>query len=113
MIRASDLTEKEVINITDGRRLGLITDIDVNLEKGRINAIIVPNNDKFFGLFGKEMESEITWAEIKKIGTDVILVEIKGNIEPHNMDYSESDHTDSYNSLEYRPLKNSIKGKDR
>lgn len=87
MIRASDLTEKEVINITDGRRLGLISDIDVNLEKGKINAIIVPNNEKVFGLFGKEYESEIKWAEIKKIGIDVILVEVKGNIEPHKVSY--------------------------
>ncbi|AKL95614.1 sporulation protein YlmC/YmxH [Clostridium aceticum] len=91
MIRASDLTEKEVINITDGRRLGLISDIDVNLEKGKINAIIVPNSEKFLGLFGKELESEVTWAEIKKIGIDVILVEVKSNIEPHLNYYDEED----------------------
>ncbi|SNS24279.1 sporulation protein, YlmC/YmxH family [Anaerovirgula multivorans] len=91
MIRASDLTEKEVINITDGRRLGLISDIDVNLEKGKINAIIVPNSEKVFGLFGKDYESEIKWAEIKKIGIDVILVEVKGNIEPHKASYIEDE----------------------
>ncbi|AOY77418.1 YlmC/YmxH family sporulation protein [Clostridium formicaceticum] len=91
MIRASDLTEKEVINITDGRRLGLISDIDVNLEKGKINAIIVPNSEKFFGLFGKELENEITWVEIKKIGIDVILVEVKNNIEPHLRHYEEDE----------------------
>ena len=36
MIKASDLREKEVINITDGTRLGLIEDVEVNLDKGRI-----------------------------------------------------------------------------
>lgn len=81
MIKASDLTEKEVINITDGRSLGFITDLDVDLEKGRINSIVVPNQEKFFGLFGKELENEISWRDIKKIGVDVILVEIKSDIE--------------------------------
>ncbi|SDK41029.1 YlmC/YmxH family sporulation protein [Natronincola ferrireducens] len=101
MIRASDLTEKEVINITDGRRIGLITDIDVNLEKGKINAIIVPDNEKVFGLFGKELENEITWAEIKKIGIDVILVEVKGNIEPHIGSYMKENDIDNDNTSKY------------
>lgn len=81
MIKASDLTEKEVINITDGRSLGFIIDLDVDLEKGRINSIVLPDQEKVFGLFGKEQENEILWRNIRKIGEDVILVELKTNIE--------------------------------
>ncbi|MCC5911876.1 MAG: YlmC/YmxH family sporulation protein [Clostridiaceae bacterium] len=99
MIKASDLTEKEVINITDGRRLGHIADIDVDLKKGKINAIIVPNNEKFFGFLGKEMESEISWGEIKKIGIDVILVEVKGNIEPQKIKYDAEETFINYDAI--------------
>ena len=42
MIKASDLTEKEVVSITDGKKIGMITDLEVDLEKGKINAIIIP-----------------------------------------------------------------------
>lgn len=101
MIRASDLTEKEVINITDGRKLGLISDIDVNLEKGKIDAIIVPDHERVFGFFGKDYENEIRWAEIKKIGIDVILVEIKGNIELNKTSYLEENEDKVYYSAKY------------
>lgn len=87
MIRASDLTEKEVVNVMDGKKLGFICDIDVDLRKGRINAIIVPNDERIFGLFGKDYDYAIPWSWIKKIGTDVILVEIKGNMELNKVSY--------------------------
>ncbi|WP_084280939.1 YlmC/YmxH family sporulation protein [Alkaliphilus transvaalensis] len=82
MLRASDLTQKEVINITDGKRVGLIMDLEVDLNRGRINAIIIPSAGKFLGIFGKELEYEIGWNQIKKIGEDVILVEMKSAVEP-------------------------------
>lgn len=91
MIRASDLTEKEVVSITDGRKIGLITDLEVDLEKGKINAIIIPDSARLMGLFGKEMEYEIRWNQIKKIGEDVILVEIRDGAEPIKPSYTEKD----------------------
>ncbi|MBU5677306.1 YlmC/YmxH family sporulation protein [Alkaliphilus sp. MSJ-5] len=82
MIKASDLTEKEVVNITDGKRIGMIADMEVDLQKGKINAIIIPDSGRLRGLFSKELEFEIRWNQIKKIGEDVILVEIKDGSEP-------------------------------
>lgn len=77
MISTADLREKEIISLTDGRRLGFVEDIEVNLEKGRIDALIVPGPGKFLGLFGKDNDYVIAWREIKKIGVDVILVELR------------------------------------
>lgn len=37
-----DFKHKEVINITDGRRLGFVQDVTANLEDGVITSIIVP-----------------------------------------------------------------------
>ncbi len=76
MLKTSDLRSREVINIQDGRRLGLINDLDVDLEKGRIRALIVPGSGKLFGVFGGERDYVIPWENIVKIGIDTILVEL-------------------------------------
>jgi len=76
LIKISDLRVREVVNVIDGRRLGLIKDIDINLEAGRIAAIILPGQGRFLGLFGREDELVVPWEKIKKIGVDVILVEL-------------------------------------
>ncbi|SHJ13765.1 sporulation protein, YlmC/YmxH family [Geosporobacter subterraneus DSM 17957] len=89
MISTSDLRQKEIINIVDGRRLGFVSDIEVNLEKGRIDALIVPGPGKFLSFFGKENDFIITWHEIRKIGMDVILVELKDVILPEELEEKE------------------------
>jgi len=87
MVKVSDLRAREVINVADGRRLGLIKDIDIDLEEGRITAIILPGgSSRIFGFFGKEEEIIVPWDKIVKIGADVILVEVKSFTSPkHEM----------------------------
>ncbi|RQD74127.1 MAG: YlmC/YmxH family sporulation protein [Candidatus Syntrophonatronum acetioxidans] len=76
MLKTSDLRSREVINMKDGRRLGLISDLDIDLRDGRIRAIIVPGSGKLFGFFGGEEDYVIPWDKIMKIGIDTILVEL-------------------------------------
>ncbi|PKM81131.1 MAG: YlmC/YmxH family sporulation protein [Firmicutes bacterium HGW-Firmicutes-13] len=76
MLKTSDLKSREVINIQDGRRLGLISDLDIDLEEGRIKAIIVPGSGRLFGVFGGDRDYVIPWDRIVKIGIDTILVEL-------------------------------------
>lgn len=71
-----DFKHKEVINITDGRRLGFVQDVCADLESGTITEIIVPGSNKFMGVFSGGNEIVIEWQNIKCIGEDVILVEI-------------------------------------
>lgn len=71
----SDLKLKEVINVMDGKRLGTITDIEIDVESGKLTAIVVPGTGKFLGLFGRNEDIVIPWEKINKIGFDVILVE--------------------------------------
>ena len=71
-----DFKHKEVINITDGKRLGFVQDVTADLESGLITSIIVPGNSKLFNVFSKESDIVIPWQDIKCIGDDVILVEI-------------------------------------
>lgn len=77
MLKVSDLRMRDVINILDGRRLGTIKDIDVDIEKGKVTALILPGTGKFMGIFGKNDDIIIPWEKIKKLGTDVILVELQ------------------------------------
>ena len=60
--------------------MGLIKDLELDLEQGRIEAIIVPGPGKFLGLFGKDNDYIIPWRNIKKIGVDVILVDLTNQI---------------------------------
>ncbi len=76
-MRICELKEKEVINICDCRRIGCVADLEINCEKGCIEAIIVPETGRFCGLFGKNSEYVIPWKCICQIGPDIILVEVK------------------------------------
>ena len=76
MCRTLDLRRKEVINVTDGKRMGFVSDVEIDLEEGRIDAIILPGPAKMFGIIGKDNEVTIPWESIKKIGEDIILVDM-------------------------------------
>ncbi|NLH97415.1 MAG: YlmC/YmxH family sporulation protein [Clostridiaceae bacterium] len=76
MNRSSDFRQKEVINVSDGRRLGFVSDVEIDLEQGRVEAIILPGVGKLLGFFGKDSEFVIPWDKIVKIGEDIILVDL-------------------------------------
>ena len=77
----SELKNKEVVNITDGCRLGYVSDVEIDLDCGRVVSIIVPNEVKFFSL-GKCTPIRIHWCDIEKIGADIILVRCAEVIPP-------------------------------
>lgn len=76
-IRFSELHCKEVICVSDGRRLGFISDAQVELPEGTITAIIVPGQGKCFGLLGRNEDFVIPWSKICRIGPDIVLVDVK------------------------------------
>lgn len=75
-MKISDFQTKDVINIVDGKKLGQISDLELDLRLGRINSIVVPNYNKFLGLFGGGTDLVIPWRNIVKIGADVVLVKM-------------------------------------
>ena len=52
--RIADLRCKEIINVTDGSRFGYVGDVEVDLDTGRICALVVPGRLRLFGLLGRE-----------------------------------------------------------
>ncbi|MGX5505939.1 YlmC/YmxH family sporulation protein [Bacillus toyonensis] len=75
VIRISELQMKDVINISDGKRLGNIGDIEVDIDTGKICSII-SKQARMLGIFGKDVEIIVPWEEVMKIGEDVILVRV-------------------------------------
>ena len=53
MLSTDKLKNKEVINIYDGRSVGFVSDIEVDLEKGVIGGIVIPTKRGFMVLFGQ------------------------------------------------------------
>lgn len=77
MLSTDKLKNKEVINIGDGRSVGFVSDIEVNIEEGRIEGIVIPKERGLFGIFGKnEDDLLISWDKVRTVGDDVILVDI-------------------------------------
>lgn len=70
----SELQNKTLISITDGKNIGNIVDIEIDYETGKIISLIIEYNRKGFSFSNKNSSSQIKWENIKKIGEDVILV---------------------------------------
>jgi YlmC/YmxH family sporulation protein len=70
----SELQVKDIVAIEDGKKLGFITDLEIDVDRGYIVSLIISLKGKMFGLFGKEEEIIIPWNHIVTIGADVILV---------------------------------------
>ena len=75
MARISDMRQKEVINIYDGRRFGFICDVEFSVDDGRIEAVVVPAESRLMGIMGRSDGISIPWSSIKKIGDDIVLVD--------------------------------------
>lgn len=67
------LRAKEVINTADGSRLGYACDLELDIECGKICAIILPSQGRLFSK-GRPLERRIPWSAVSRIGDDFILV---------------------------------------
>lgn len=81
-VRASDLRTKDVVNVADGRKLGCLYDLDIDLESGRIRALILPAGGRPGWLRPRDRDIEVAWQDIVKVGIDVILVDLPGGVSP-------------------------------
>lgn len=78
MLLLSQLRQMEIIDVSEGRRLGFISDIVFDDELTKIESFVVPPQAGIFSLFKKKDEIYIKWDQIKVIGIDIMLVDISG-----------------------------------
>jgi YlmC/YmxH family sporulation protein len=74
VVRLSELRERDVVDVRDGRRVGAVGDLEIDPAAGQVLALVVPGAAKLLGLLGSEGECVIPWGDIVTIGQDVILV---------------------------------------
>ncbi len=77
MTRLSSFVKKEIVNIRDGRRLGFLSDVEVDLISGKIEAITVSVPAKILPMGSGCKELIIPLERIKKVGEDIILVNVE------------------------------------
>lgn len=77
-MRLNELGGKEIVNLNDGGRLGIIADSDIvfNESTGKIISLLIPDRRIQFKLFGEKEEINIPWESIRKIGNDMIIIEL-------------------------------------
>lgn len=75
--RIVELRNKEVVCKSNGLRLGVVCDVEIDTCSGKIISIVVPGRPKFFGCIGREEDSVIPWEMIDVIGEDIILINEK------------------------------------
>ena len=72
----SELKCREVINVCTGERYGTVCDLQFDPYCGEVQAIVVPSGSRMFGLLKGREGMAIPFGKIKKLGEDVILVEL-------------------------------------
>lgn len=69
------LQERQVVNIADGKCLGNLKDIELNLWTGSIQSLILPALNGFWHRLQHSGELVIAWDKVVRIGVDVILID--------------------------------------
>ena len=73
----SELKCKQVVNVVDGKCLGRIIDIVIDVHSCKVLGLVVPNPScSSWSLFRRGKEVFIPFNAICKIGIDVILIEL-------------------------------------
>ena len=76
-MKFTQLQCKEVICISTGKRLGFVAEVEVEVPDGTVAAIIVPGPCHFLGLWGRKDDFCIPWNCVRKVGPDIVLVDIR------------------------------------
>lgn len=77
-MRLSELSGKEIVDINKAERLGVLgqTDLEINVNNGQIEAMLIPTL-KWFGMKKQGGDIRVEWEQIKKVGQDMIIIDMK------------------------------------
>lgn len=84
ILRLSELSGKEIVDIKRAERLGVLgqTDLEINEQDGQITALIIPSV-KWFGFRKQGNDIRVPWNHIQKIGSDMIILDVPEELQPH------------------------------
>lgn len=75
-MKISELQRKDIVNVNDGKVIGRIIDAIINEEDGSFEGFVIEKSKYIRNLFSTEGDITIKFSQIKKLGSDVILVEL-------------------------------------
>jgi YlmC/YmxH family sporulation protein len=75
-MKLSELSKKDIINIKDGKRIGKIVDVEFDINNGYMIRFIIESSNVIKSIFSNQEEMTIKFSQIKKLGEDVILIDI-------------------------------------
>ena len=79
-MKLSNLTSKDVINDSDGNKLGKIQDAEIDTLTGKILSVRINKGLKLTSFLSSKNGYNVSWDKIVKIGGDVIIVDIDDNM---------------------------------
>ena len=82
-MRISEMAGKEVINLGDGARLGIIGECEITFDSrtGVIGGLVLPKRRSLFNFLGDGQITTIPWQDIKRIGDEVVIVDLNNAYE--------------------------------
>lgn len=75
LCRIIELRHKEVINSSNGCRIGFVDDVEVDTVTSEVKSIIVFGRPRCMGILGRTDDVIVPWNDIRLIGEDTILVD--------------------------------------
>ena len=72
-MRLSDLQNKDVIDMLTGEKIGNIIDVEIS-DLGMVSKLILYEKKGIIKSIRGTLDETILWDQIKKIGSDVILI---------------------------------------
>jgi len=77
MFKISDLRNKDIVSLKDGRKLGPVCDIELDLTAGKVLAIVLPGTNTVWGRFSRRSDVIVPWSGIYRLGVDTVLVDME------------------------------------
>ena len=76
-MRLSELQNKNLVNVSNGKNIGNIIDVNIDYQSGNIKSFIIESKGSILKFLNKDNDMEVKWNDIQKIGEDVILVNMR------------------------------------
>lgn len=86
-MRISELSGKEVIDISNGVHLDTISGCDFYLDdSGRILSLVLPRRSDVINFWSDRKQRVIPWEKVKRIGNEIMLIECDADEEGFETD---------------------------
>ncbi|MBQ8682723.1 MAG: YlmC/YmxH family sporulation protein [Selenomonadales bacterium] len=75
MLTMRELRRKDVIGVADGRRIGRVTDFEMDETTGQVTTLVIGVRRPWLGLLETEEKRSVPYHMVRTVGRDVILLD--------------------------------------